>query len=391
MILGSWTSSLAATQRIGLNLSIGDVFRSPKAQAFQTKLEAFLHWWGAELWACLPEAWRHRLRHRAPHFTVALQDDPGRVLVVEGSDTLPGCAFAFTPQSAQESATLKAIQRAIRNDGGRLEVLIREQHVVLRRLTLPLAAQDSLRDAVGLELDRSSRFQVHEVYFDCSVVGTDRDAKTITVDVAIVLRAHVNEIVTMLRAAGLSPSAVSARRNGGERSGVTFLRASTKPKTTIARVLTIALMLLVLALDVAAAYVPLWVKIDVLSDLQARIESTKAEVEEAQGLERVLGELRGRNAYIVNLKKQTPSMTGILAELARVLPDTAWLERLQVREGRIRIAGFATDSTDLIAALEQSPILSDVRLEWPIMAGSATNADHFDVSARIENAAGHLP
>jgi len=152
--------------------------------------------------------------------------------------------------------------------------------------------------------------------------------------------------------------------------------------------ITIALVVLVVALDAAAAYVPLWIKLDILKDLQARIEFIKRDVQDAALGEQTLSDLRDGNLQLVNLKIQTPSMVEILGEVARVLPDSAWLDQLQVGEDRLQLAGFTGASADLIASVKQSPKFSEVRFEWPLMAVSTESADRFDISARIESRGG---
>ena len=365
---------------------IGSVLRT--ARALRPQLEAFLRWWGAELWACLPEAWRHRLRHRKRHFLATFDEEARRVVVVERNNDAFNRAFALTPQDAQEAASLAEINHAIRKDRARLEVIVSEEHIVRREMKLPLAAQDNLRDALGLDLDRYTRFQVRDFYFDYSVAKADRDAETITVNAAIVPRRRVDDTVTALRVAGLNPSAVSAWRDGTKRPDATFLTMNIERSATMVRLITIALVVLLVALDAAAAYVPLWIKLDALGDLQARIESVKAELEDAARTEQTLSELRNRNVHLVNLKIQTPSVVEILGDVARVLHDSAWLEQLQVRDGRLQLAGFTRAPAELIATLEQSPILSEVRLEWPVMAATTESADRFDISARIERRSG---
>ena len=372
-------------KRVGHDLL--DHLRWARREA-RPRLEAFLRWWGEELWACLSEAWRHRLRHRKRHFLATLDDEARRVVVVERNNDLFNRAFALAPQDAQEAASLAEIKHAIRKDRARLEVIVPEEHIVRREMKLPLSTRDNLRDALGSDLDRFTRFQLRDVYFDYAVTMTDPQAQTVTVDAAIVPRLRVDEMVTALRAAGLTPSAVSAWRDGTKRPDATFLTMNTERSPATVRLITIALVALVVGLDVAAAYVPLWIKLDVLSDLQARIAIVKAEVEDAARTEQTLSRLRDRNLRLVNLKLETPSMVEILGDVAGVLHEQAWLEQLQVKDGRLQLAGFTRASAELIAPLEGSPILSEVRLEWPVAASPAESADRFDISARVERRSG---
>ena len=369
-----------------ISFCIGRLLRA--ARALPPQIEVFLRWWGTELWASLPEAWRHRLRHRRRHFLASFEEEKRQLFLIERNNDLFDRTLALTPQDAQDEASLAEIRQAIRRGCARLEVIVPEKHIVRRAMTLPLAAKDNLREALGLDLDRYTRFQVSNFYFDYVVTETDRRAETITVDTTLAPRSHVDEIVTALGVAGLPPSAVSSWRDGMKRPDATFLTMNTERSAKTHRLITIALVVLVVAFDAAAAYVPLWIKLDVLSDLQAHIELVKAEVEDAARTERMVSEIRDTSMHLVNLKIQMPSITETLGEVARVLPDSAWLEQLQVRGNRLQLAGLSRAPAELIEAIERSPILSEVRLEWPVTAAPTEGSDRFDISARIEGRSG---
>jgi general secretion pathway protein L len=384
MIRGSWAGQLAAGRLVRHVLELNSRLRLPTRQEFRSGLEAFVRWWAAELWACLPARWQDRLRHRNLHFLATLREDQKRVVIVERNNARPSRAFVLVPEAEHDAASLAEIQRAIRKQGARLDLIVPEECIARRRMKVPLAAKDNLREALKAELDRFTRFEHANVYFHHSVVETDHDAKTITIDAVIAPRAAVDGIANALRAAGLKPSGAHLWREGAKSPDATFFSVPAGRSEKSVRAITIALVVLVVALDVAAAYVPLWLKIDTLSDLQARIELIKPKVENALLLERTLSNLRGKDAYLVALKNKTPSMSEIVSDLASALPESAWLEQLQVGEGRVQLEGFATAPNELIAPLEQSPMLSDVRFEWPVTADATANADRFDISARVE-------
>jgi general secretion pathway protein L len=383
MIRGAWAGRLAASRLVRHLLKLASRFHLPSRQELRSALEAFVRWWAAELWACLPARWQDRLRHRTVHYLVRLADDQKRVVVVERNNARPRCAFALAPETKQEAASLAEIQRAIRKEWARFDILVPEEFIARRQMKVPLAAKDNLRETLNVELDRFTRFEHTQVYFDHTVIETNHESGTVTLALAIVERAVVDEPATALRNAGLRPSGALLWREGAKSPDATFFSLPTGPSARMVRMTTAALVVLVLALDVAAAYIPLGLKIDALGDLQARLEIIKPKVETALELERTLMELRTREGYLIALKNQTPSMSEVVGELARTLPDSAWLERLQVGDGRVQLEGFAGASAELIATLDGSPLLSDVRFAWPIAADATANADRFDISARL--------
>src|SRR5215217_864372 len=117
-----------------------------RAREVRSQREAFLRWWGAELWACLPEAWRHRLRHRKRHFLAAFAHDPPRVVVVERNNPSFRCEFALASQDAQKTAFLAEIKHALRKKRARLEAIVPEEHIVRRKIEFPLAVVDNPRE-----------------------------------------------------------------------------------------------------------------------------------------------------------------------------------------------------------------------------------------------------
>src|SRR5262245_10131562 len=191
--------------------------RFPTREELKLQLKAFLRWWAAELWACLPDSWRNRLRHRQRHLVLRFEDAPGRVIVAERSDVPFSRSFALPAKEAPEAASLAEIQRVIKREGARLDAVVPEAHIIRREMKLPLTAQEKLRDALALDLNRYTRFQAKDVYFGYTVAETDLDAKTITVNAAIVERQRVDDMVSSLRSAGLHPSGVCAWRSGANR------------------------------------------------------------------------------------------------------------------------------------------------------------------------------
>ena len=367
--------------------SVYALLSSPTFREWRARLDTFFRWWGAELWASLPERWRQRLRVRERPLLLTFEEESARVVVVDRNLAGSRRAFSLAPRDEEEGKALAEIQRAIQQHGARLDVVVPEAHIIRRQMILPQAAQGDLKSTLAAELERSQGFKLDEIYFDGRIAGSDLGAQTITVDAAIVPRRPLDGIVSALREAGLNPGTVCTWKDGAKRADATFLTWNTGRSARAGRMVTSGLVVLVLAFDAAAAYVPLWVKINVLSDLQRRIEVIKPNTAEALQLEQTLNALHARQAHLIALKRQAPSMAEIVAELARVLPDSAWLDQLQVRDGRIQFAGFAAETAGLLSAIDESSLLSDVRTEWPI-AAAAPDSDRFDISARIETSSG---
>src|SRR5687768_11064191 len=111
MIRGSWGRHPAVLALVRCLSELES--RLPTAQELREGLEAFVRWWATELWACLPPRCQTRLRHRHLQFFVRVRDGETRI-VVDRNDGGPTSAFALTPESDEDAASLVEIQRAIR-------------------------------------------------------------------------------------------------------------------------------------------------------------------------------------------------------------------------------------------------------------------------------------
>jgi hypothetical protein len=62
-------------------------------------------------------------------------------------------------------------------------------------------------------------------------------------------------------------------------------------------------------------------------------------------------------------------VTGVLAELTRLIPDEAYISQVQINEDEVRIDGFALSVAELVVALNRSSLFSKVEFLSPITVG----------------------
>src|SRR6185503_8420695 len=95
--------------------------------------------------------------------------------------------------------------------------------VLRRRLSLPLAAQENLRQVLGFELDRQTPFRSDQVYYDSRVLGVDPVARQVAAELVLAPRAELDAELGRIAQAGLALDRVDAAEEGDERLGVNLL------------------------------------------------------------------------------------------------------------------------------------------------------------------------
>lgn len=82
-------------------------------------------------------------------------------------------------------------------------------------------------------------------------------------------------------------------------------------------------------------------------------------------------------------KKTAVSVVRILAELTRLLPDSAWVSDLNSRGNQLTITGFATSAADLIQPIDASPLFSAPEFSSPVTRVPGQTGERFTITAKI--------
>jgi general secretion pathway protein L len=73
----------------------------------------------------------------------------------------------------------------------------------------------------------------------------------------------------------------------------------------------------------------------------------------------------------------------MLEALSRALPDDAWLNRLEVEQGIVRLAGASANAAALIGRIEASGHFTDVQFAAPTTLAEGEGQESFTITARI--------
>jgi general secretion pathway protein L len=87
-------------------------------------------------------------------------------------------------------------------------------------------------------------------------------------------------------------------------------------------------------------------------------------------------------AQFVELRSAT-GIVQIWEELARLVPDSAYLTELEVNGSEVRLAGFAASAPDVIRQLEASHHLHGASLTGPVVFDQAQGKERFTLRTMI--------
>jgi general secretion pathway protein L len=345
----------------------------------------FLSWWKESLQSWMPLRWRVIFGLARNRLLLSHAGEELRVQV-QDADGLHQIALLPMPL---ETLQLEAV---LGERTGKLPrwLLLPVGSVLQRRLLLPAAAADRLRDVVRFEVDRQTPFDADHARFDARVLGRRTDGQ-LDVELVAMPRAGFDSSL-----AGLGNLATLAGVDASDESGVPLgvnllpedrRRRGHDPrrawKWALAGVAGIAL--------VAA----LW---QILDNRRAVADVFAAQVEVRANQARSVAAQRQRlidivegAAFLDQARAARPTTVEVLDELTRRLPANTYLEKVGMEGDRLTVIGYSPEASALVARLEGSRLWRAPALSGALQPDPRTRLDRFTLVADLTSAAPTAP
>ncbi len=264
-----------------------------------------------------------------------------------------------------------------------LVLCLPKDQVLTRSLTLPLAAEENLREVLSFEMDRQTPFTAEQVYYDFSVIARSAVERTLTVNLVLVTRRMLDKLLLQLNKRGIHPDIVTI--NCGDRGGfaaVNLLPAENRQRKAVTpRLVNLALGALALLLLVSAVSLPLLDKRHKIQALEPLLETASMKAEEAHRLRKEVDELTASSRFLTDKKQSSLPLLQIIDELTRILPDDTWITRLDIKGNELQIQGQSLSAAALIPLIESSSILQNPRFRSPVTQIPRSDVERFHLSA----------
>jgi general secretion pathway protein L len=335
-------------------------------------ISGFLAWWGQGLLCCFPLRMRQLFWRQTTRLVLEPQGSGVRVRRERG-------------ESSEDLGFYDGVERWDENQVGEGEMLVFRlpaEQVLSKRIELPLAAEENLRQVLAFQMERHTPFAANQVYYDFEVINRALDSRRITVGLVAVPRRILSEWLDRLSSWGLQPAAVGVVGTGMGQINLLPEEARSSKTSFLPRI-NIGLSLLLIALAAAAILFPLWQEREVVIDLMPKAMAAQQKAEAVVAIRDRLEKATEASEFLVREKRQYPSAVEFLYELTHILPDGIWLQQLDFARGELDIRGEATEASALIALLESSPYFKNVQFRSPVTTNASTGRDRFHITAQI--------
>jgi general secretion pathway protein L len=353
-------------------------------------LPAFLAWWGGELRNLLPVRW-HTL-FSGGNVWCLLRHQDGQWQVRRSGQPLTAAPWSDTLGATEQQAMLKAAVAGVDPQDLRLALCLPQDAVLRRRLLLPEAARDNLRQIGAFEMDRQTPFRIEQVYYDLRELPSTAPAGRIAAELVAAPRSAVDAKLDHLRAAGIAIDAVDLC-DGDKRLGVNLLppdmaRVHSDPRRRLNLILAGAALLLVLLC------LGQWLhnRTDALATMQAQVDDMHADAQKVALLRKQLEDSAGASGFLARRKTESVAVVDVLQDLTARIPDDTWLERFTVDSGgHVGMQGQSAKAAPLIDVLQSSKLLTGANFQGVIQKDPATSKERFYMDAQLHNPASTKP
>ena len=345
----------------------------------------FPGWWIGELLGLIPGPLRVLFRERPRWTIVDLSSTGVRVLKRVGAKQSEIGRFegAVTAPAAK-SAVTKLLRRA--GSGEATAVLrIGESRALRKRIDLPLAAEENLKEVISFEMDRQTPFKSSEVYFAERIVSRDGESQRLGVDLTVIPRARVDDAVRLVGSWGFTPDAVEVGGSGDQPPGTMNMLPAKERKAGFSLAALANVLLLIGAVSIGGMILESAFdrQQTALAAMLVRVATAKESAEAVLELRKRLEVISSEGRFLRDLKARTPVMTELIDELSRILLDNTWIYQLRIRRNEVQLWGYSEAASNTISLLEGSENFRDVAFRSPVTQDRRLGLERFNLAAKI--------
>jgi general secretion pathway protein L len=342
-------------------------------------LKEILTWWWQQMRDLLPQRWRNS------------ESDHAGALLVEPIENDQALRFRFPGRGNQRESEPFPLTAAgisqMRPVLARLKpksciLMLPEQRLLERSVTLPLAAERDVQQIMVFEMDRLTPFAASELFWRTTLTRRNRTAGRIELLLSLVPRASVEPLLTVMAQAGLRPQTLQVEMPDGQRRVIALERSASKRAMWERRAATAALALCAL-FALTAVGLPFVLRMQEARDVRQRIATLRAEVAEVEALRRdIAAQMAGGDAMAAR-RLQNVDPLGVLAEVTEALPDDTYLFEFALDHGRLSITGQSAAAAKLISTLAANPHIRNPGFSAPVTRNEAAHTDLFSIHAEV--------
>jgi len=364
---------------------IGATINSLQERARLSSIGRFWSWWSSELKDLVPGHWRERLAGSV-HRVYAIASGTGHQLFFDQTEA-PLFELAAGDDAELNRQQIGELLKQQDVDDPEIVMLLPDGLVLKRSISMPLAAERELKQAIRYDLDRQTPFNPDDVFFDYRVIERKPDAGQMDIELVVVPKASLGPQLSALSQAGLGVHRIDVQPSSQQVSGVGYnLLPYDQRARRVNRRGRFHLMLGIIAVILLA--IVMWQSLnlrrDALSAYEAAADEARQEARLVANMTTEFEDALEAARFLNTEREKRPPVLVLLNEITRVIPDDTYLQRLIVNGCEAQLQGLSSSSQKLIELVNKSELMDGALFRGPISVDPRTNRERFNLVATIE-------
>ena len=364
-------------------LALDNKLQEWRARVQASPLTAYWRWWLGELKATLPESWRAKLQHAMRRVTIEVGDEE----IVLGTEENRQIEWRETFSLSQDVDLQKQQLRDFLAENELQEVpralLLNGATVLRKEVRLPLAAESNLRQVLSFEMDRQTPFRADNVYFDWSILGHDKEAGQVRIDLVVVPRSEIDSINQTLSARGIGVSCVDVLHDN-HALGLNLLPPDRRVKVINRKSrLNQALAVSAVVLVAVVMGMSLYLRAHQIEELNAAIGEVREEAMRVQRIRDQINDTMESAGFLAQRRMEIPMAVDVLADVTETLPDDTYLDRLVVGANTVQMQGKSKNAQQLIGLVNESALMDAAEFRGSTRLDPRSGMEVFEIGANV--------
>jgi general secretion pathway protein L len=242
-------------------------------------------------------------------------------------------------------------------------------------------------------MNRQTPFEVERVDCVSRVLECDADARQLNVEVTVATKRASAAARAALRRLGVEVNGVVAEAERPEDAPSDYLLPfeAAGAERRRGRLATVALAGCFLLLAGVAVWMPIAESSAQAHRLSARLSAARRAAHESAGIQKDIDRLLEDSSFLSDRKRRAPTVSEVLNETTRLIPDGDWLTELRISGDELQLSGFAVSSFALVGALERSPFFKGASFRSPVTRDAKTERERFSIRTAVKPLPAEVP
>ncbi len=339
-------------------------------------LATFWRWWTDELKGTFTRPFRGSAKVRKPYLRLEI-----------GAETtiLRACMKRRDPELVRADVRIDSVLESL---GERrflrwpIVICLESSLGLIEQVDLPYVPMQDVPNLLKREFDRLTAFDADDVYYAWRLLKESKEKRHIQIRLEAVPKVTVKPVLSAIERLGRAPASMELV-NDGKQPSLDLLqfealkRSKTKRKPSIFPPLSLGLMII-------AGALPLRQQTVMIEQLRAEVEHSRDKAEQSAALRKRFAEHEAERVFLLKERDQLRTVTEVLQALTMMTPNDGQITLLEIRPSQVSFVGRVESASDLIGALERSPLFDTPRFQSPIAFDPKTKKEQFAITADIK-------